>query len=67
MARLSDEQLDAILDTIPDDLMNGDVAALIATIATAFSANDPKHAVMHTLNAGGMIMSKAIDETKVRH
>jgi hypothetical protein len=44
---LTEEVMDAVFDAIPDDLPNSDVAALLATIASAYSENKDCNTAMH--------------------
>lgn len=61
---LTEDAMEAVLDTIPDDLQNSEVAALLATIASAFSDNKDCNAVMHLNTAAAMVLSKMIHETR---
>ena len=61
---LTEEAMDAVLNAIPDDLQNSEVAAMLATIASAFSDNKDCNAAMHLNTAAAMVLSKMIHETR---
>ena len=61
---LTEDAMDAILDAIPDDLKNSEVAALLATIASAFSEGRDVAAIMHLNTAEAMVLSKMIHQDR---
>lgn len=61
---LTEEVMDAVFDAIPDDLPNSDVAALLVTIASAYSENKDCNTAMHLNTALAMVLSKIIHETR---
>lgn len=56
--------MDAILDAMPNDLTNGEVAAMLATIASAYSEGEESHAAMHLNTALGMVLSRMIGQSR---
>lgn len=56
--------LDDVLDALPDDLRNAGVAALLATIASAYSEGKDVHAVMHLNSATAMVLSKMMHQDR---
>jgi ribulose-5-phosphate 4-epimerase/fuculose-1-phosphate aldolase len=58
---MNEEIMEQIMDAIPEDLTNGEVAAILATIAAGFSNGKDAHAVMHLHSAAAMVLSKMLD------
>jgi len=56
--------LDDVLGALPDDMSNAAVAAVLATIASAFSEGKDVHAVMHLNAAASMVLSKMMHESR---
>jgi hypothetical protein len=59
---MNKEIMDRIMDAMPDDLTNGEVAAILATIATGFSEGKDTHAVMHLNSAAALVLAKIIHQ-----
>jgi hypothetical protein len=61
---VDDKTMDSILDAMPDDMTNASVAAVLATIATAFSDNKDVNAAMHLNAAAGMVLAKMMHQDR---
>jgi hypothetical protein len=61
---MNEEIMDRIMDAMPDDLTNVQVAAILATIAAGFSEGKDTHAVMHLNSAAAMVLAKMIHQDR---
>lgn len=61
---MDENALDKIMDQIPDNLQNVEVASLLATIAAAFSEGKDVNAAMHLNTAAAMVLSKIMHESR---
>ena len=61
---LTEDMMTAILAATPDSLSNTEVAAVLATIATAFSEDSDVGAVLHLNTAQAMVLSKMFHQDR---
>jgi bifunctional ADP-heptose synthase (sugar kinase/adenylyltransferase) len=61
---IDDKIMDAILNAMPDDMTNASIAAVLATIATAFSEEKDVNAAMHLNAAAGMVLAKMMHQNR---
>jgi hypothetical protein len=63
---MDNEVMDKILKAMPETMTNAEIAAMLATICSAFSGGNPLASAMHLNEAQGMILARSLMEGEKR-
>ena len=61
---MNEKIIGGIMDAIPDNLTNAEVAVILATIAIGFCDGKDIHAVMHLNAAASLVLTKIIHQER---